>query len=182
MLSKSIDFIKYQLDRARKVQRKLHAKGGVTTAPIEAIIVQFEECLAAMAQAESRLEQLPAVAERDRTILTPDDVNDLPPELRAQLSLSESDYQDFELRRMISECGGIMSLDHILIEIFRRSREVQDRGKLNARLYRMVQKGLLYDVPKRRGVYSVSQPSNSTPTPTDHNPSTADGGANTTTT
>jgi len=158
-LSRNIEFIKYQLARTIKLQRK-NASKGLATGPLDAIIEQFKNCLDAMHEAEQILASLPPpeVADQDRTVLKPDDIAGLPPELLAQLSLSESDLQDFELRKMISDCGGLMSLDHILIEQFRRTGEISDRGKLNSRLYRMVQKGLLHDVPKRRGVYTTVRP------------------------
>ncbi len=87
--------------------------------------------------------------------VTPKDLDGLPPELIAQLSISESDREEFQILNILQEHGGAMSLDQLLIAIYRNSKEILDRTKLNQRLYRMASKDLLFPVPGRKGVYSI---------------------------
>jgi hypothetical protein len=87
--------------------------------------------------------------------VSPKDLHDLPPELIAQLSISESDREEFQILNVMEEAGGTLSLDQLLIAVYRKSKEILERSKLNARLYRMTMKGTLFSVPSRKGVYSI---------------------------
>lgn len=88
--------------------------------------------------------------------LTPDDLAGLPEELLKELNISESDAQDMEILKLIDRSGGTMSLDKLLIAIYRQTGEIHKRPKLTARLYRMTQKGILWSVPKKKGVYTTT--------------------------
>ncbi|WP_119653732.1 hypothetical protein [Bordetella avium] len=87
--------------------------------------------------------------------LTPADLQDLPPELIQELSISESDRKDFMVLDIIDSLGGVTSLDKILVTIYHRTNEIEKRTRLNARLYRMQQKGMVFSAPDRKGVYST---------------------------
>jgi hypothetical protein len=87
--------------------------------------------------------------------LSQEEIKDLPPELLSQLSLTESDKKEFLIAEIIDDLGGATSLDKILIAIFRRTNEVEKRVRLNARLYRMVNKGMIFAHPSRKGIYST---------------------------
>lgn len=89
--------------------------------------------------------------------LTTEDLEDLPPELIDQLNITESDKKDMYLAKLIDKCGGIISLDKLLIAIYKDSSEIYERNKLMARLYRMSQKGLIYTHPSKKGQYSTSK-------------------------
>jgi hypothetical protein len=87
--------------------------------------------------------------------LTPADLDGLPAELLVELGISESESQDLLILNLVEAAGGVLSLDKLLIAIYRKTGEVHKRQKLTARLYRMTQKKLLYSVPRKKGVYSI---------------------------
>ena len=89
--------------------------------------------------------------------LTTEDLEDLPPALVAQLNITESDKKDMYLSKLIDKCGRIISLDKLLIAIYKDSGEIHERNKLMARLYRMSQKGLIYTHPYKKGQYSTNK-------------------------
>ena len=87
--------------------------------------------------------------------LTPDDLDGLPDELIRELSISDADKQEFSIVGIINDGGGILSLDKIMIGIFRKTGEVVRRTATISRLYRMAQKGLIYSVPMKKGFYAT---------------------------
>jgi len=87
--------------------------------------------------------------------LTSDEIQDLPKELLEQLSLTEGDKLEFLIADMIKDLGGATSIDKLLIALYRRTGEVEKRTKLNARLYKMVNKRMVFAHPQRKGVYSL---------------------------
>ncbi|MGD2119676.1 MAG: hypothetical protein PVG66_15060 [Chromatiales bacterium] len=90
----------------------------------------------------------------DYISVTPSDIEGLPPELLSELNISESDQTEFEIINIIEKHGGMMSLDHLIIALFRQTGEVFKRRNLTAKLYRMTSKGLLYK--GKRGTYSTT--------------------------
>ena len=84
------------------------------------------------------------------------DLSDLPPELVKELTGIKVDDLEEQLFTIIKS-GDEVDLDAILIELFRRYRVVQTRKFLQNKLWRMVQKGIVYSVPKRKGVYTASE-------------------------
>lgn len=93
---------------------------------------------------------------RYRIALTPEEVADLPEELMSELSVSDVDKAEFNIIALIDEAGGIATLDRILVALYRQNDKVTKRATLNARLYRMGQKGLIHSVPRKKGIYSTS--------------------------
>jgi hypothetical protein len=87
--------------------------------------------------------------------LTPEDIEGLPEELVKELSISDADRTEFAIRHIIDEAGGVLSLDKILIAYYKKKQEVMKRVTMTSRLYRMVTKKLLYNVPNKKGVYST---------------------------
>lgn len=87
--------------------------------------------------------------------ISPDDIRDIPPELLAQLNISDSEKQDFQIIEAIDSVGGVASIDKILIAYYHRTKEIFDRQKLMAKLYRMSVKGVVYSHPSKKGVYST---------------------------
>lgn len=83
-----------------------------------------------------------------------EDIEGLPEELLAELGLSDGDRLDFAIGRMVEQAGGVLSLDRLLIAIFKETGEVQKRDNLNQRIYRMTKRGDLFAVPGKKGVYS----------------------------
>lgn len=90
-----------------------------------------------------------------RLSLTWEEVEGLPDELLEELSISDSDKSDFNIISLINECGGVASLDRLLVAIYQQSGEVMKRLTLNSRLYRMVGKELIFSVPGKKGIYST---------------------------
>lgn len=86
-----------------------------------------------------------------------DEISDLPPELVSELSVSEADKTEFHVLKAIEDAGGVASLDRILVDYYKETGEVMKRAALNNRLYRMMQKGLMYPVPGRKGIYSLEE-------------------------
>ncbi len=82
------------------------------------------------------------------------ELQDLPPELMAELSISDSDKLDFSIASLIEDVGGVATLDRVLISIYKLTGEILKRATLNARLWRMVQKEMIFSVPGKKGVYS----------------------------
>ncbi|OQW42463.1 MAG: hypothetical protein A4S08_11810 [Proteobacteria bacterium SG_bin4] len=94
----------------------------------------------------------------DYVSITPNDIQGLPQELINELGLTESDHNEFEIVNIIKQHGGTMSLDHILIALYKKTGTVHKRKILTAKLYRMVNKGLVFT--DKRGIYSVSPVNN----------------------
>ncbi|MBK8452245.1 MAG: hypothetical protein WAQ53_05940 [Thiofilum sp.] len=88
--------------------------------------------------------------------LSPQDLEDLPVEVIAQLALSESDNYELELIRLVNSVGGMISLDKLIVLLYRQTGQIADRSQLNARLNRMMRKGMIYNVPKKKGVYTTT--------------------------
>lgn len=90
-----------------------------------------------------------------RLALTREEVEGLPEELMNELKVSDADKAEFNIIALIDEAGGVTTLDRILVALYRQSGEIVKRANLNARLYRMSQKDLVYGVPGKKGVYST---------------------------
>lgn len=89
--------------------------------------------------------------------ISPDDIKNLPQELLNQLNISDSDRSDFQIIEAINSVGGIASIDKILIAYYHLTKEIYDRQKLMAKLYRMSVKKMLYSHPHKKGIYSTSE-------------------------
>ncbi|MGI8738531.1 MAG: hypothetical protein ACR2KU_02415 [Gammaproteobacteria bacterium] len=89
-----------------------------------------------------------------RLTLTPTDLEGLPDEQIAELNISSVDRVEFDILNLLEDSGGIMTLDQILIGLYRKTQAVQKRQTITSRIYRMGQKNLIYSVPRRKGVYS----------------------------
>jgi len=107
-------------------------------------------------QLEERAKGLtPSLGGAVQLTLRLEDIDGLPDELMQELSITDGDKIDFTIQALMNERGGVMSLDQLLIALFRKTGEIHKRSNLNARLYRMTKKNALFDVPGRKGVYSI---------------------------
>jgi hypothetical protein len=86
-----------------------------------------------------------------------EEAQDLPDDLRAELSISDTDKAEYEILNIIEAQGGIAALDRILVEYYRATGEVMKRQMMVNRLYRMASKELIYSVPGKKGVYAVQR-------------------------
>jgi len=82
------------------------------------------------------------------------ELEDLPSELVEELSITDSDKLDFSIVQLIEKRGGAATLDRILVDLYNLTGEILKRQNLNARLYRMAQKEMVFSVPTKKGVYS----------------------------
>jgi hypothetical protein len=86
------------------------------------------------------------------------DLSDIPPELRAELSGIEIDDLEGQLIQVIQSYGGTADLNQILVGLFRKFKVVQTRRFAQQKLWRMTTDHVIWSVPKRKGVYSIKNP------------------------
>jgi hypothetical protein len=84
-------------------------------------------------------------------------LNGLPEELIQELNITTGDKTEFAIINLMTEAGGIVSLDRMIVGLYRRTGEIHKRSALLNRLYRMIQKGSIYSVPGKKGVYSTEE-------------------------
>jgi hypothetical protein len=85
------------------------------------------------------------------------EIEGLPKELLSELSISDADKLEFSIMNAIEDAGGILSLDKILIALYRETGEIHKRNTITSRLYRMAQKGMIFAVGMRKGIYSTQE-------------------------
>lgn len=113
------------------------------------------------------LEETVAELERLERITQPvpasyGDLSDLPPELLKELSGIRADDREQQLYTIIKSGDGEVELDAILIELFRRFKVVETRKFLQNKLWRMAQKGMIWTVAGKKGVYTATEPPKAT--------------------
>jgi hypothetical protein len=84
------------------------------------------------------------------------DISDLPPSLRAELNISETDQAEQQIIEVIRGLDGVAAVDEILVGLWRKYKVEGKRRSLGSKLYRMTRKNLIHSVPKRRGIYSLT--------------------------
>ena len=60
-----------------------------------------------------------------------------------------------KLIQIIEENGGYISLDQILVRLYRKTGDVHTRAALTRRVYKLVQNKVLVAVSGKKGVYST---------------------------
>jgi hypothetical protein len=83
-----------------------------------------------------------------------DDLSDLPEELLRELSDSFKGETD-PLIAIINARGGTASIDEILVDLYRKYKEVGKRPIISNKLYRFSRRGLCAAVPGRKGIYTT---------------------------
>ena len=102
-----------------------------------------------------------SLSAQKRIQLTFEDLQGLPDELVKELNVTDTDKQEMVIEHIIAQSGGVLSLDKILVELYKRTGEIHKRNTLISRLYRMAQKKMIYNVSGKKGVYStyeISEP------------------------
>lgn len=165
ILAKHVEFVKDQAEFHRKMVDKyaksiFRANLHIKTA--EKFSALLEDILAA-----DKTLDLPLPVARPKTndghlqlSLSLSDIDGLPQELIAELGLSDADKTEFAIIGAIEDAGGIISLNKLLIALYKMTGEIHRRQSLYPRLARMVQKNAIYYVPGKKGVYSTEQLSN----------------------
>lgn len=87
--------------------------------------------------------------------LSIEDIEGLPEELVRELSISGGDKVEFAILNAIEEAGGVISLDRLLIALFKKTGEINKRASITSRLHRMSNKNLIFSVPGKKGIYST---------------------------
>lgn len=88
--------------------------------------------------------------------LMPKELVGLPQELIDELITGGGiDPQELLVVQLIEASGGMLSLNRIQIGIYKNSGEIIKRTVLTAKLYRMVQSGMIFRVPKKKGIYTT---------------------------
>ncbi len=158
MLNKHLVFVNEQVGIQTRLAKK-YANDQQRSELHLATRDSFINLLAAMSEADSVLDAVePARNQVQTPVLTlqPDELEGLPPELLAELSEGAvPDKADAALLQVLADRGGIASLDQIIVGLFKRTGELVKRNTLTSKLYRMAQKGVLFPVPDKKGVYSV---------------------------
>jgi hypothetical protein len=90
-----------------------------------------------------------------RILLTFEEIENAPDDLLKELNLAETDRQELLIEYLIASAGGVLSLDKIIMELYTRTKEVPKRAAVTARLFRMATRGMIYNVPGKKGVYST---------------------------
>jgi hypothetical protein len=90
-----------------------------------------------------------------RILITFEDIDGAPDELLKELNISDTDKQELLIEYIIAQSGGILSLNKIMVELYKRTREIPSRTIVTSRLYRMAGRGMIYNVPGKKGVYST---------------------------
>ena len=90
--------------------------------------------------------------------LSASDVAGLPAEVLGELNITPSDKLEIAILDLINAAGGVLVLDKIIAGLYHVTGEVHQRVALTAKLYRMARKGILFNVPKKKGVYTTIRP------------------------
>jgi len=91
-------------------------------------------------------------------MLNLEEVEGLPEELVKELSTTAvADKGEQLILSLCKDYGGIISLDRLLVDVYKKTGEINKRTTLTSRLYRMSQKGLLFGVPGKKGFYSLTE-------------------------
>lgn len=111
--------------------------------------IAIEETLAELERLERITQPIPA---------SYGDLSDLPPELLKELSGIRADDREQQLYTVIKSASEEVELDAILIELFRRFKVVETRKFLQNKLWRMAQKGMIWTIPGKKGIYTATEP------------------------
>lgn len=150
------DFIKFLKSRESFHRRKAKqiasvnpdasSKHDATATKHKAVISWFESY-------KSNPPAQPATYEDDLFSLNPLDMQDLPPELSSELSVTQSDTEDAQILELLKIAGRSLDLNELLIGCFRRFDVMHKRNLLTARVYRLAKRGLVHNVGK--GQYAL---------------------------
>lgn len=109
----------------------------------------------------SSLSKLPPDFFTNPLSLTASDVTGLPEQVIQELNITPSDKLEILIVDLINAAGGVLILDKIIAGLYHITGEAHQRNTLTAKLYRMSRKGLVFSVPKKKGVYTTSRPESS---------------------
>ena len=94
----------------------------------------------------------------------PDEFSDLPPELLDQLSEGAKAQVD-PIIKVINDRGGTATLDQILVDLYRATKEVHKRTIVQNKMFRLSKREMCWSVPGKKGVYTTQKPDESADQP-----------------
>jgi hypothetical protein len=115
--------------------------------------MQFQELLEAIEKTPVTVE-----ASSNPLTLTQDDLVGLPKELLEQLNISDTDRADAIIVDLINAAGGTLLLDKILIGLYKATGQIHQRTQTISRIYRLSKKGVVFSVPRKKGLYTTTKP------------------------
>lgn len=157
LVNSQIQYHKYQAERSEEAfKQEKHAK----------LVKQFESLLEYLENSQSGdpkrgQNRIPPISP-PKTISLPkkrmEELTDLPEELVSQLKgIVTYNEKEKVILEIIRENNGSASIDEVLIGIYRKTGEIDNRDKLSRKLYNMYhKKGILSLVPKRKGIYQIN--------------------------
>lgn len=159
ILAKHLPFVKAQCEFHRNRLKKPEVAKNPWRVKLHTETAEKFEALAIDLEASDGLLDAPPVAKRRpsspvQLSLNIEEIADLPAELVQELSISEGDKTEFAVLNAVEEAGGVITLDRLLIALYRKTNEIHKRNTLTSRIYRMTSKGQLHNVPGKKGVYS----------------------------
>ena len=81
---------------------------------------------------------------------------DLPEDLKKQLQATKIDDLERKILEVFLGYEGIANIDEILVGLYRKYSEIQDRAFVSNKLYRMAKAGHLKSVKGKKGVYQTT--------------------------
>jgi hypothetical protein len=160
ILEKHLFFVKEQVDFQNRLANKFSKDDEQRSYKHVATRDKFASLLEAMTTADEQLDAIPNSSVNGAILLTlrPVELEGLPEELLSELSEGAvPDKMESTVIQSIDARGGVATLDQLLVDIYRATQEVVKRALLTSRLYRMVQKGAIFSVPGKKGIYSTKR-------------------------
>ena len=157
-LSQHIAFIQEQISFHEKRAHDVSGQEWRSKIHLETA-AKFKALVSAIAELQKKAEETTRkpTLHGHQLSLNLEDVEGLPEELVKELSISDADRTEFAILTLIEEAGGLLSIDKLLIGLYKKTGEIHKRQYLTNRIYRMVQKGLLFNVPNKKGAYSTEE-------------------------
>jgi hypothetical protein len=162
ILSKHVAFVNEQAEFHEKTLRKFAPDS--FRAKLHQSTAEKFRSLAIDLESSDKLLDAPVSVPEVRVTKTPlqlslgiEELEGLPPDLIQELSLSDGDKTEFAIVNSIEEAGGVISLDRLLIALWKKTGEIHKRVNLTSRMARMASKNSIYYVPGKKGTYSTEQ-------------------------
>jgi len=90
-------------------------------------------------------------------MITKKDLDGLPIDVIEKLSLSLEDKIKMSLLDIFEEQNCQIDINHLIIDLYRKSEIVIERAKINNILYRMTKEGLISSIKGKKGVFELQR-------------------------
>lgn len=160
-IEKFLPFVKEQIEVQTKLAQKFEAQEWRNTLHT-ASKTKFQELYNSIQETAAYVQKIKEEGTKkveiksDQLNLSFDEIEGLPEELVNELSISEADKVEFTIQQLIDENGGVISLDRLLVALYKKTGDIYKRNAITSKLYRMSGKGMVFSVPNKKGVYSTS--------------------------